>query len=340
MRELFVNKTGISYGLSTAGGKIAGTWAADLLTEGSLAVFESDGTLIDDVAPVVTTPSVYFAKGLVGNGTQMGALVNRKTLKYNKYLYTAPVAKVVSYGSPVSNLVFPTIVAGQIYGFCIVDGTQPFEKTSRTQEYTYTAVTGDTATTILAKVAALIQGVSTIVTVVATAGTQITFTGITAGTEFTVTPLFDMATLVTGLMIEAASTTSPSPSAILNGTYYDASTTPTLVSVYGAATVAAAVATQVVVAEGDATSLTVTETDFSTEKGNINALWMMQPLWTKPSDIVPSQTYTCYVLTWTNENQSGSVPTRDVDFEQLMILAVPSGYAAMILSLDTILAAL
>ena len=344
MRELFINKTAISYGLSTSGGKIAGTWQADLLTEGSLAAFESDGTLIDDVVPVVTTPSIFFGKGLVGNGTQVGAMINRKTLKYNKYLYTAPVAKVMSHGSnnvAANNLVFPTITAGQIYGYSVVDESQPFEKLSRMQIYTYTASTGDTQTLVCQKLAAIINANSTIVSVAVTgAGLAMVFTGLTAGIPFMIEPVYDMQASVTGMIIEAASTTSPSPSAVINGVYYDAATTVTLNTIYGSATVLAAVATMLVIAEGDATSLTVTETDFSTEKGNINALWMMQPLWTKPSDVVVGQTYSMYVLTWTNENQSGIVPTRDADYEQQLILAVPSGYAAMILSLDTVLAAL
>jgi len=100
MREILVaiDSAAITYADSTGGGTIAGTWEADLLTAGALAVFDKDGTLIDGAIPVPSSDEITFAIGKNGNGAYLTNHVSRKTLKYFKQVYVAPVAKIMLHG--------------------------------------------------------------------------------------------------------------------------------------------------------------------------------------------------------------------------------------------------
>lgn len=323
---------------------IAGAWVADTLVAGDLIAFECGGTSDGvRVAPGVppTSDTVRFAMGKPGNGAYLSAIIDRTNLSYNLYNYTAAVNHIVVHGAEVAgadDLVFPTIAAGQVYGYTITDETQPVEKLSRTKTITYTATTGDTSATICTKLVALLNAGQSICTVTITAGgggdDGIVFTGATAGQYFSVVPAFDMKTLVTGNLVEAANVAGTA--GIVDGEYYDAATTITLATAYHTPLT---VATMGRVAEGTAAQLTAYETLASTEKGNINALRMISQLWTKPTMLTAGQNYNVYVLNWTNPNSTSDI-SKQSNQEQTLIIAIPTGSAALLADMVNVMASL
>lgn len=343
MRKLLITLSGAEYGQTSAGALIAGSWTGDTLDDGAIACFESDGTLIDPTVPVVSTSEVYFGLGRTTYGLLNSNLIDRTTLVYNKYAYVAPRAKVMVHGddgTTGNELAFPTIVAGQTYGYVITDNSQPVEKTSRMKTYSTVAVTGDTDNTILARIVALINADTARVcnAAVINGDDGVSFTGITAGVDFKAVPYEDMKTLVTGMLVEGNGAAGACTSGIIDGTFYSASTTVTLATKYGHTPLL--LVQSGYVGEGTATAILATEKDYSTEQGNINAWKMIPELWEVTSRVVTGQTYTCYVIEWITPNQNVNIGQLDGNAKQLLVIAVPSGDAAAILAIDTVLAAL
>lgn len=343
MRKLLISLSGAEYGQTSAGALIAGAWVGDTLDEGAIACFESDGTLIDPTIPVVSTSEVYFGLGRTTYGLLTSNLIDRTTLTYNKYAYLAPRAKIMLHGddgTTGNELAFPTIVAGQVYGYTIVDNSQPIEKTSRLKTYSVTAVTGDTSTTILTKLVAAINADTARVcnASIVNVNDGVLFTGITAGVDFKATPFADMKTLVSGMLVEGNGTAGACTSAIIDGVFYSASTTVTLATKYGHSPVL--LVQSGYVGEGTSTAIAATEKDYSTTQGNINAWRMINELWKVTSRVVAGQTYTCYVIEWIASKQSLNIGQLDGNAKQTLVLAIPSGDAAAILAIDNILAAL
>jgi hypothetical protein len=343
MRKLLITLSGAEYGQTSGGVLIAGSWVGDTLDDGAIACFESDGTLIDPAIPVVSTSEVYFGLGRTTYGLLTSTLIDRTSLVYNKYAYLAPRAKVMVHGddgTTGNELAFPTIVAGQTYGYTITDNSQPIEKTSRMKTYSVTAVTGDTDNTILARLIAAINADTARVcnAAVINGDDGVSFTGITAGVDFKAVPYADMKTLVTGMLVEGNGAAGACTSAIIDGVFYNASTTVTLAVKYGHTPLL--LVQSGYVGEGTATAIAATEKDYSTEQGNINAWRMINELWKVTSRVVTGQTYTCYVIEWITPNQSVNIGQLDGNAKQTLVLAVPSGDAAAILAIDTVLAAL
>jgi len=341
MRRLLIGLAAAGYSTGVA----AGVWQIDSLADGSLAFFENDGTLIDGTTPVITQDSVFVALGRTTVGAERSVLIDRGTLSYNKYAYLAPRAKIMVHGddgtgaATLGKLVFPTIVAGQTYGYVITDNSKPVETTSRTKIYPYTAITGDTATTILTKVVALINADTTRVCNAAILSTNlgVSFTGITAGVDFKALPYMEMKTLVAGMVVEGIGAGGAATSAIIDGVFYSATTTITLTVKYGHSPVL--LVQSGYVGEGTAAEIKATELEYSPEQGNINAWRMINELWKVPSRVVTGQTYTCYVIEWIAPNTNVNIGQLDGNPKQTLVLAIPVG-DAMITAVDNILAAL
>ena len=352
MRKLLTSLSGVGY----ATGITTGVWQIDSLADGSLAFFENDGTLIDGAAPVITTTELFVALGRTTVGADKSVMIDRRSVAYNKYVYTAPISKQVVFGDDGTavagnELVFPTIVAGQEFGFVINDNTLPIEKTSRQHIYTHTTVSGDTAAIIMSDLISQIHGdfqcpVDCIATTVAHpeygcyfVGNKGTYVGtIAAGADFAVSLYNDMNSVGHANIIEAYNAAAGAASTvIINGTQYDATTTPTLATFYGHTPVL--LAQSGYKGEGTATDITAAELDYSTEQGNINAWYMINQLWTVPSRVVAGQTYTCYIIKWTAPNTQVDIGSLEKNPPQVLVLAVPSTDAVMIAAIDTILAA-
>lgn len=152
MRDIIIGKD-IAYALSTAGGVIAGSWAADLLTDGGIAIVNNAGTIVaHNAANLNGIPYVnILTKSGTHNKTSFPLQVGKT--KYSKRAYVAPVAKVMALGSEAAAaagnkaLNLPaTLSVGDVIGIGVVNLSLPVENTSRYKEYTITAVAGDLLT--------------------------------------------------------------------------------------------------------------------------------------------------------------------------------------------------
>lgn len=156
MRDLIIGKD-VAYALSTGGGTIAGSWAIDLLTDGSIAVVDDAGTLIAYNASTVTAPYINFLTKTTYNTKVSIPIYNAgfTTGSFSKAVYVAPVKGKKFLGNDDVNgylLNLPsTLPVGTTVGVGIVDYSKPFEDTRRYKEYTFSAVSGDLLTGITAK---------------------------------------------------------------------------------------------------------------------------------------------------------------------------------------------
>ena len=327
----------------------------DALSSTALVAFNIDdptpaksGVCVQATPFAITGNSIMFALGTASTPI-LSKPIDRASVSYNKYVYAAPVAKIMSFGQAdvaddaVENrITFPTIAVGDVYGITLIDKTKPYENLSRVRQYEISAISTDTQATILTKLVALINSDTLAPCTAALVNTDkgILFTGKTAGSDFTMKPMWSL--IDTSFTVEGDnSLTAGGTSAIIDGVLYNAGTTITLTTKYGNATVYNSNPLPVNnVGEGTATQIAKTETDYSGGRGNINAVYMLPELWKVPSKVVPGTTYTVYVINWV-------APTKypgheDTNFEQELIIAVPStaGYAALTTIIDDILAKL
>ncbi len=319
----------------------------DTLTSTALVAFNIDdptpaksGICIQPTPFVISGNSVMFALGTATTPI-LSKPIDRASVSYNKYVYTAPVAKIMSFGQAdaaddaVENrITFPTIAVGDVYGITLIDKTKPYENLSRVRQYEISAIAGDTQQKILERLRDMINADTLAPCTAALVNTQygILFTGKTAGSDFTMKPMWSL--IDTSFTVEGDnSLTAGGTSAIIDGVLYSGAA---LNAKYGNATVYDSKPLPVNnVGEGTAAQIAQIETDYSGGRGNINAVYMLPELWKVPSKVVPGTTYTTYVINWI-------APTKypgheDTNFEQELIIAVPSGNAALITIIDDIL---
>jgi hypothetical protein len=197
MKQTLIAIDGLLYGTkidnSTA---IAGIWEIDDLQNGTLAVFDGDGTLIDGSTPVVETDTILFALGADGGtnvSTIVSPVIDRTSLSVTKNVYVAPVAKVMVIGNYTTgvtyNLNLPTLTAGLTGSIKLVDLTKDHYDTSRYINYEYTIKSGETATSLVTAIVALINAdTDGIVTAdVTDADNGFSLTSKTAGKDFSAT---------------------------------------------------------------------------------------------------------------------------------------------------------
>jgi len=175
---------------------IAGIWEIDLLQNGTLAVFDGNGTLIDGATPVVETDTVLFALGagaITNVSTIVSPVIDRTSLSVTKNVYVAPVAKIMVIGNYTTgatyNLNLPTLTTGLTASVKLVDLSKEHYDTSRYINYEYTIKSGETATTLVAAMIALINAdADGIVTATQTdADNGFSLTAKTAGKDFSAT---------------------------------------------------------------------------------------------------------------------------------------------------------
>lgn len=328
--QIITHLSGVVY----ASGVVNGAWEMASLADGAIGFFEKDGTLIDSLIPVVTADEVYVALGRTTWGAVKSGMIDRQSLKYTKNVYVAPSIERKVYGddgTTGNEIAFPTIVAGQQYGFEVTNLELPVEITNRVKEYVYTTITGDTSNIICAAIAALITAdPNAIVTCTVVNGNDgFQFVG-AAGVHYAVAPMYDM--IGRGLLVEAAddNVINNVVEAVIDGEYY---TGATLTAKYHVAPVL--LVTRGGEGTGTSVQILAAEEEYSAQQGNTGI--NKNNNYSVPSRVVLGQTYTQYILTWTTPQ---TVVQRDSNYECMLMLAIPSGDAVAIAAVDTILAAL
>ena len=331
-RDIFITKGTVLYGAGLtatyATGSVAagGFWESTSATIGSLAVFNTDQSVVgydngdgtgaegDVIAADLTGTSIYI--GAMGtNGLQRSTELSRKSFSYSKRIYAAPVAAIKVLGNETTgstttygSLNLPSSISvGDTVGVTIVDRTKAFEDESRIINYSFAVVTGDiltlkTSKNIIYKLVALINGNSNSVAtaVMSDDGTNadgIKFTADTAGADFDIV-------LMDGVLKDADILQYKD----LNGTYTAGVATTVVANVVGHGTAA-----QALVAENDA----------SVRRGNTGASHTTKDsLYDPASMVVTGATYTVYSL---HGMQATDNPIqRSENFEQLIQIFVPS----------------
>jgi len=334
MKDLFITTSTIDYGLSTATGDIAGSWEADLLTTGSLAILDGEGVLLDDTTPSITTDKFSILLGTT-EGIKRTPMYSRENFTYEKLAYVAPVAAVKYIGSDTAggagsySLNLPSsIIAGNRVRIYVTDLTKTHEIVGRTKEYGFDVISGDlltgaTSRNIIAKLVAVINADSdAIVTAAALLDGSGNNDGMSltcniAGNDFMVslgksvggvTDVLANAQIVEYLRVDKA---------------YDAASTTAVASTTG---------------QGTPAWLTALETEISTRDGNMNSLLMNSLMWEISSKVSSSGTYTVYVCTVQQEDDS--VLIKEANPTITIYIAVPSadtGSGEHIFALDNIL---
>lgn len=323
MRDLIIGKD-IAYALSTATGTIAGVWAINLLTDGSIAVVDNAGTLIAANVSAIAS-SVEYITFLTKTSTtpKVGFPIYNvgfNLTSYSKQVYVAPVKGKKFLGNDDVNaytLNLPaTISVGQTVGVGIADFSKPFEDIRRYKEYTFSVVSGDlltgvTAKNIIVKLVAQINAdaycpiVATLVDD-STNATGIQFEAKTAGVDF---QIYNMD----GVLKDADIVEYE----LVNGVKTAGSTTATL-SVEGQGTVA---------------ELTELLKATKSRDGDNSYLLMGDLLYSGGNQLVAASQYVVYTITTT-------VPNSDVisaGVKPPMTLVIATTNSATVTGIDNIL---
>jgi hypothetical protein len=324
MRDLMIGKD-VTYGLSTASGSIAGSWASHLLTEGAISVQDYAGTHIAyNISAAITSPYITIMLK-TPNGVKTSFPIWKDGFSYSKQVYVAPVAaiKVLGNDDTRGSLNLPSsLVVGTTVGVGIVDLSKSMEDTRRYKEYSFTVLSGDlltglTTRNIIQKLIVIINAdpnrvVNAVIVDDATDATGITFTAITAGNDFNIYNIEGV--------LQSADVVSYK---MLNNTYTASITTPEVANVTGSGTAAQ------ILKEWNATK---------SRDGNQGYMKFGDLLYSDTTNYSSTATYTTYRLTTkppnTDEISVQNNPAMD------LIIAVPSGATGgqkVIAALDTIL---
>lgn len=319
------------------------------LADGSIACIEDHGALVDALAPAPTGDYVRFYLGRTTYGVYRSCLVARRNFKYDKTSYSAPVAKIIQLGSEGANttpdLNMTTVAAGVMYTIQIIDLEKDVYDNTRNHIFSYTAIAGDTNVTVITDLVAQINA-DTYCPCTATdssaGGPPYTDCGITlTGRSYSATLGFVnghkfgvscMDGLLNANIVEAKNNSGTS--ALVNGLYCDASTTPTLATAIGSATSVSRSGSKGL---GDDKVLAVLEKAASAENGNTDR-WFLENPYIVPSRVVASQSYEVYTLTWTEDSDTAQ-GVQHISPRQALQLIVPNA-SALETALDSILAVL
>lgn len=346
MKEiLIVKSSATTYNAKSGGGTCANITEIGSLDEGAISVIDEAGNIVNSATPSVSTDKVQFCIGRAsGNGTKLSTPIDRLTLSYEKTAYRAPVAQKGALGktdtvaSGLSLNLPSSLTEDTVAGIVIEDKTKPYYDNTRRERIEYVVKSGDTAADVVLGLVANINNQSNIVTAAAVsdgAGSYdgILLTGVTAGNGFTFAPngILEDADVVYGARTEAG--LNNGTAAEINGTYYSASTSTTLASVAGTATLSSR-ANDI----GSGTYSQVKELyDMCTAEDGNTDVYRPIGVWTLPSPLETSATYTIYTLRWVNEREN----THHNASEPMNITAyicVPSTNTNIITAMDTILA--
>jgi hypothetical protein len=324
MRQLFITKGVIAYGLSTAGGTIAGGNVINLLADGAIAALHADGSLVDGTTPAITESSVYFALGRTSLGALVSPLIDTASMAYKKTAYSAPVAEVMAVGNVVAGATTYSLnlpsqpVAGTVATLTVVDETKPFYDRTRAYTYEYRVVASSSPAIVqaglIAKINAHAGRVVNAAEVDSTNHNGFKLTAITAGKKFNI---------YCGGILSSADVLGYNEVVVAGTPGISATTTVVVANRVGT---------------GLATEIALMEQDYSTEYGNIGLQDRGVSMFTSPARTVAGATYTQYFITWTKPNDNPLIPKANMT--QLLVIAVVSTDSVLIGILDTILAAM
>lgn len=202
MNDLFIGKR-VAYAAKDGGGTIAGSWELTSLTDGAIALFDKDGTIIAANASSITSAKLTLATTTSTNGTKVLPIL-KSGFSYTKQTYVAPVKATKFLGSEEAaaagtySLNLPSsLKVGDMVAFGIINSSYPTEDLRRYRYYEHTVVSGDLLTGKSAKnvIAILVAKVNADEYRAADAVAQedgsnnidgIKFTAVTAGVDFKV----------------------------------------------------------------------------------------------------------------------------------------------------------
>jgi hypothetical protein len=310
MRQIFVTKSTVDYGLSTSTGDIAGMNELDKLENGALVCLDADGAFVDDANPAITTSGIYFALGRTGLPPVISPLIDIASLNYEKSAYVAPVAKIMVLGTNVSGettygLNLPSsFTVGTEAGIHIVDASKSHGDTSRYHDFTTNVRSGETATTLMARLLALVNADNFVTMASIEAGKGYSLTADTAGKEFSVncSGILEYADVLGYKEVVYAGTAG-----VASGDTQGL-TTVVRANVFGVGTYA---------------EIAALEADYSTEMGNTGLQQRGVALYTGSFGAVSGGTYTTYKLTWQAPGHNVLMPENNPI--QLLVIAIPSG---------------
>lgn len=128
----------------------AGSYQLTSLAAGAIAAFDpsitgTNANLVDSAGSNIVGKEIYFAVGNSEVEALLSPLINKESLSFYKKEYTAPVAKVMTFGKSGATITWPSLVAGHVYGFKVVDLDKPVEDTSRIHTIDYVLTAADAA---------------------------------------------------------------------------------------------------------------------------------------------------------------------------------------------------
>lgn len=317
MRRLGVLKN-VAYLAKTGGGTIANIGEVNLLADGAVAVFLTDGTMVAGTG--ATPPQLAALNGdMKGFIVFVGAPAGSEPLKSpiiqfgfdsSKQVYVAPVKQEQTIGDSGAggsyNLPSPLVVGTEAFIRIqnLALGTLPAKEI-----YTFSTrvVTGDTATTIMTRLMNAINAHPLAKDLVTAAPTS---AGIANGLKISVdvdnTPI-DIG--LDGILADATLTT--------DGT--------------GDSTV-------IVYSSGSDADITELWNDYKAELGDTSQLELQNQLFTRANPVVAGATYTTYQIRSSRSRGNGIGANVGIT-NHLTELAVPAG-AGVITQIDAILASL
>lgn len=160
------------------------------LAEGAYAIVNRDPesanvNQITDLgaASEEATPRIFQFVTMTANGLKWSPYITLKNCRVKSQAYVAPQAKTMTINWTASAL-----EVGQIAGFIVTDTTKGAHELNRNRSYVKTVVSGDTEATIVAALIVLVNA-DVLRVVNASATSDILLTRITAGKNFTVSPV-------------------------------------------------------------------------------------------------------------------------------------------------------
>jgi len=207
MEKLVVVKSGVIYGYDGGSGTtIADRTDISTLADGALALFSEGGTLL--LANTATTAynEVQIYEGRTAGGPIYHGTIFPREFKVIKSTYAAAATKIVGLGNNVadettySTYLPSTLTVGTVATIQIIDKSKRHDDTSRYHNYETTVVTGDTHTTLMAR---LIAKINADTKSCITSCAAITLSGVTNGVLFTGKTLVDFSVNGQGILANA-----------------------------------------------------------------------------------------------------------------------------------------
>lgn len=159
IQQILIGKS-VAYGLLRSGATIASINDINNLAHGAMAIFNEDGHFVDAAADF--SDSKYFSiavGGLTASETRHSKKINR-TCNIRGRAYVAPVKERMFIGDDGSSgylIGTATVAAGQVYTICVEQFTELNLASRFKKHYSYVLKTGDTQSTALTALLALIN---------------------------------------------------------------------------------------------------------------------------------------------------------------------------------------